>query len=76
MQLQWIRAHNETLGNERADALAKLAASKDQIDTESGPSKAQVRNLISDIHLNAILVDDDEMASEVDSDKNFESICK
>ncbi|GBM14049.1 hypothetical protein AVEN_209942-1 [Araneus ventricosus] len=43
IQLQWVRAHNGTVGNERADALAKLAASKDQIDTEFGPSKAQVR---------------------------------
>ncbi|GBN87256.1 hypothetical protein AVEN_168436-1, partial [Araneus ventricosus] len=39
----WVRAHNGTVGNERADALAKLAASKDQIDTEFCPSKAQVR---------------------------------
>ncbi|GBM89133.1 hypothetical protein AVEN_140458-1 [Araneus ventricosus] len=76
MQFQWIRAHNETLGNERADALANLAACKDQIDTESGPSKAQVGNLKSDNHLNAILVDADEMVSEVDADKNFESIPK
>ncbi|GBL89111.1 hypothetical protein AVEN_255245-1 [Araneus ventricosus] len=42
IQLQWVRAHNGTVGNERADALAKLAASKDQIDTEFGLSKAQV----------------------------------
>ncbi|GBM16808.1 hypothetical protein AVEN_9394-1 [Araneus ventricosus] len=32
IQLQWARAHNGTVGNERADALAKLAASKVQID--------------------------------------------
>ncbi|GBM99851.1 hypothetical protein AVEN_33737-1, partial [Araneus ventricosus] len=43
IQLQWVRTHNGTVRNERADALAKLAASKDQIDTEFGPSKAQVR---------------------------------
>ncbi|GBL88027.1 hypothetical protein AVEN_133695-1 [Araneus ventricosus] len=43
IQLQWVRAHNGTVGNERADALAKLAASKDKIDTEFGPSEAQVR---------------------------------
>ncbi|GBM38009.1 hypothetical protein AVEN_141996-1 [Araneus ventricosus] len=43
IQLQWVRAHNGTVGNERADALSNLAASKDQIDTEFGPSKAQVR---------------------------------
>ncbi|GBM05189.1 hypothetical protein AVEN_197742-1 [Araneus ventricosus] len=42
IQLQWVRAHNGTVGNEGADALAKLAASKEQIDTEFGPSKAQV----------------------------------
>ncbi|GBM12316.1 hypothetical protein AVEN_88107-1, partial [Araneus ventricosus] len=36
-------AHNGTVGNERADALAKPAAIKDQIDTEFGPSKTQVR---------------------------------
>ncbi|GBM45259.1 hypothetical protein AVEN_101215-1 [Araneus ventricosus] len=40
---KWVRAHNGTAGNERADALAELAASKDQIDTEFGPSEAQVR---------------------------------
>ncbi|GBL63492.1 hypothetical protein AVEN_48025-1 [Araneus ventricosus] len=44
IQLQWDRADNGTVGNERADAPSKLAASKDQIDTEFGPSKAQVRN--------------------------------
>ncbi|GBM60330.1 hypothetical protein AVEN_108116-1 [Araneus ventricosus] len=43
IQLQWVRAHNVTVGNERADALAKLDASKDQIDTKFGPSKAKVR---------------------------------
>ncbi|GBM56688.1 hypothetical protein AVEN_98178-1 [Araneus ventricosus] len=43
IQLQWIRAHNGTVRNERADALAKLATSKEQIDTEFGPSKAKVR---------------------------------
>ncbi|GBN73867.1 hypothetical protein AVEN_150656-1 [Araneus ventricosus] len=42
IQLQRVRTHNGTVGNERADALAKLAASKDQIDAEFGPSKAQV----------------------------------
>ncbi|GBM98045.1 hypothetical protein AVEN_257978-1 [Araneus ventricosus] len=43
IQLQWVRAHIETVGNERADALAKLAASENQIDTEFGSSKAQDR---------------------------------
>ncbi|GBM85897.1 hypothetical protein AVEN_144324-1 [Araneus ventricosus] len=43
IHFQWVRAHNGTVGNERADALAKLAASKDQIYTEFGPSEAQVR---------------------------------
>ncbi|GBL96429.1 hypothetical protein AVEN_43740-1 [Araneus ventricosus] len=43
IQLQLARAHNGSVGNERADTLAKLAASKDQIDAEFGPSKAQVR---------------------------------
>ncbi|GBN24002.1 hypothetical protein AVEN_153269-1 [Araneus ventricosus] len=43
IQLQWIRVHNGTVGNERADTLAKLVASKDQIDIEFVPSKAQVR---------------------------------
>ncbi|GBO01660.1 hypothetical protein AVEN_172215-1 [Araneus ventricosus] len=32
IQLQWVRAHNGTVGNERADALVKLAANKDKIE--------------------------------------------
>ncbi|GBM34905.1 hypothetical protein AVEN_41453-1 [Araneus ventricosus] len=34
----------EPAGNEKADALAKLVTSKDRIDAELCPSKAQVRN--------------------------------
>ncbi|GBO10112.1 hypothetical protein AVEN_165480-1 [Araneus ventricosus] len=43
IKLQWVRAHNGTIGNERADAPAKLAASKDQTDIEFGPSEVQLR---------------------------------
>ncbi|GBO29926.1 hypothetical protein AVEN_123390-1 [Araneus ventricosus] len=43
IQLQWVRTHNGTVGNERTDALSKLAASKEQIEIEFDPSKAQVR---------------------------------
>ncbi|GBM64613.1 hypothetical protein AVEN_19357-1 [Araneus ventricosus] len=41
INLKWVKAHEGTMGNERADFLAKLAIDKEEIDMYFGETKSE-----------------------------------
>ncbi|GBL95363.1 Putative protein in type-1 retrotransposable element R1DM [Araneus ventricosus] len=43
INLKWVKAHEGTRGNERADFLAKLAIDKDEIDICFGETKSEIK---------------------------------
>ena len=44
----WTRAHIGTIGNEKADGLAKEGAEKSEVDTEVGAPLSYIKGLIEE----------------------------
>ncbi|GBN32880.1 Putative protein in type-1 retrotransposable element R1DM [Araneus ventricosus] len=46
INLKWVKAHEGTRGNERADFLAKLAIDKEEIDICFGETKSEIKSSV------------------------------